>query len=77
MSVSIIGTANTTIGAPKVKNVEVLNPKPNKEITDNMKPINKAPQSPMNIFAGWKLNTKNPPMDPASKSVNEVISVRP
>ena len=42
-----------------------------------MKPINKAPQSPINIFAGWKLNTKNPPMDPASKSVNEVISVRP
>ena len=48
----MIGTIKTIIGAPKVKKAEALYPNPNKEITEIMKPIYKAPQSPIKIFAG-------------------------
>ena len=45
----MIGTIKTIIGAPKVKKAEALYPNPNKEITEIMKPIYKAPQSHKNF----------------------------
>lgn len=73
----MIGTIKTIIGAPKVKKVEALYPNPNNEITEIMKPIYKAPQSPIKIFAGWKLKNKKPIILPARMSDKEAMSLLP
>ncbi len=44
------------------------------EYVASKNPENKAPESPMNIFAGLKLNVKNASMEPAKiNAINAVI----
>src|SRR6266403_5315722 len=40
----------------------------------NMNPINKLPESPKKIVAGWKLNRKNPSVVPVSAIANKTTS---
>ena len=58
---SIMGIANTN---SKIENEMVDFNTPRMEQIANRYPNKRAPESPKNIFAGWKLNFKNMPVEP-------------
>ena len=60
--VSNIGIASINRGI--IKEVRVTLLKPSKAITAIMKPMNREPESPAKMLAGWKLWTKNPKTEP-------------
>lgn len=66
-SVSNIGIASITIGAINTTSVYVF-ATPTIEITAIINPINCAPTSPTNVFAGYLLNGKNPAVPPSKCS---------
>ena len=61
--ISIIGTANTKNGKSTARAAPFITPAIDN--VANKKPENNAPESPINIFAGLKLNVKNASIDPA------------
>ena len=72
--VSASGTNRMMIGKPRVMNAVVL--KPNKAMQAIMKPMKRAPQSPTNILAGWKLYGRNPAIAPTRIRAMEAKSIR-
>ena len=70
-NVSNIGIASITIGAINTTNVYVL-ATPTIAITAIINPINCAPTSPTNVFAGNLLNGKNPAVPPASAVIKNI-----
>ena len=68
---SNIGIASITIGAINTTIVYVL-ATPTIAITAIIKPINCAPTSPTNVFAGYLLNGKNPAVPPASAVIKNI-----
>lgn len=68
---SNIGIASITIGAINTTNVYVL-ATPTIAITAIIKPINCAPTSPTNVFAGNLLDGKNPAVPPASAVIKNI-----
>lgn len=70
-NVSNIGIASITIGAINTTNVYVL-ATPTIAITAIIIPINCAPTSPTNVFAGNLLNGKNPAVPPASAVIKNI-----
>ena len=72
-SVSVIGNINNIKGITKDVRVIVLNP--SNIIILIISPKNVLPVSPMNIFAGGKLYTKNPNVDP--NIINDSIISNP
>ena len=71
--VSVIGRINSTNGINNEVSVTVLNP--NNMITLIIRPKKVLPVSPINIFAGGKLNTKKPKVDPSI--INDSIMSKP
>ena len=69
--VSNIGRANTIIGAISTKAVYVL-ATPKIEITANENPKKFDPTSPIKVFAGLKLNGKNPTIEPANAVISNI-----
>ena len=71
---SIIGTANTTKGN-KIASVATFIT-PVIDIVASKNPENRVPLSPINIFAGLKLNVKNASIEPARiKPINALIGL--
>ena len=69
---SIIGTANTRNGSNIANVAPFITPAIDK--VASKKPENKAPESPIKIFAGLKLNVKNANIEPAKiNAINAVI----
>ena len=68
-NVSNIGIASITIGAINTTNVYVL---ATPTIAAIINPINCAPTSPTNVFAGNLLNGKNPAVPPASAVIKNI-----
>ena len=68
---SNIGIASITIGAINTTIVYVL-ATPTIAITAIINPINCAPTSPTNVFAGYLLNGKNPAVPPASAVIRNI-----
>ena len=64
---SKIGTARAKIGNIKLKIVACLKA-PSKAIMLRINPKKFAPESPINIFAGYLLYTRNPKIAPANIS---------
>ena len=70
--ISIIGTARTKKGNNIAKVAHFITPAIDKVASKN--PENKAPESPINIFAGLKLKVKNANIEPAKiKAIKAVI----
>ena len=74
-NVSSIGIAKIRSGMIRDVIVTFLNP--SKDITEIIYPKNILPESPINIFAGWVLNIKNPIIAPVSTNENIPISSNP
>ena len=72
-NVSNIGRARTSIGAINTTSVTVF-ATPRIEIVAKLNPKNCAPTSPINVFAGFTLNGKKPPIAPA-KAVIKIIDI--
>ena len=64
--VSNIGKAKSNVGTSRVAKILVSLPLNSKDKIDSMRPIKRLPLSPIKIFAGLKLNTKNPKHAPNS-----------
>ena len=69
--ISIIGTARTKNGNKTANAAPFITPAIDR--VESKKPENNAPESPINIFAGLKLNVKNASMDPAK--INAIKAV--
>lgn len=69
--VSNIGIASIIIGAIRTKAVYVL-ATPSIDIIASEKPIKFEPVSPINVFAGLKLNGRNPTILPANAVINTI-----
>ena len=63
--ISIIGTAKTTKGSNIASVANFIPITPVIDIAASKNPENKDPLSPINIFAGLKLNVKNASIEPA------------
>ena len=70
-NVSNIGTASTIIGSTITTAVYVL-ATPKIDIIDSVNPKKFEPVSPINVFAGAKLNGKNPTNAPARDAINNI-----
>ena len=64
MSVSKIGRPSTSAGITTTTRVALLTV-PRMDSAARAKPRTCEPLSPMNVFAGWKLNGRNPRHAPA------------
>ena len=70
---SIIGTDKIKNGTNIVSSGDFITPVIERVASKN--PANKAPESPINIFAGWKLYVKNASIAPAKiNAINALIA---
>ena len=76
--VSRIGIARRAAGTARTASTPRLPPGTGESASPaRTTPRNRAPESPMKIFDGGKLWTRNPPVAPASASANRASSTRP